>query len=69
MTQASHLYLDHPYEPDPEERGNHWATRFTDTRKIFGFLPDNVYANTEGGACTRPGQCVELIKKNNIIGR
>ena len=42
MTQATHLYFDHPYEPDPEERGYYWATRYTDTRKAFGFMPDDI---------------------------
>ncbi|CAG5129713.1 unnamed protein product [Candidula unifasciata] len=29
LSHATHLYFDHPDEPDPEERGNYWATRFT----------------------------------------
>ena len=44
---ATHLYFDHPYEPDPEERGCYWAPRFTDTRKTFGYMPDNIYANAD----------------------
>jgi len=47
MSQATNLYFDHPYEPDPEERGLYWATRFTDTHKTFGFMPDNIYANAD----------------------
>jgi hexosaminidase len=39
------LYFDHPQEPDPEERGLQWATRFTDTEKVFGLMPDDIYAN------------------------
>lgn len=45
--QATHLYFDHPYEPDPEERGYYWAPRFTDTRKVFGFMPGNIFANAD----------------------
>lgn len=45
--QASHMYFDHPYEPDPNERGYYWAPRFTDTRKTFGFMPDDLYANAD----------------------
>ncbi|XP_062610769.1 beta-hexosaminidase-like [Saccostrea cucullata] len=47
MAQGTHLYFDHPYEPDPEERGLYWACRFCDTRKTFGFMPDNIYANAD----------------------
>ncbi|XP_032240203.1 beta-hexosaminidase [Nematostella vectensis] len=78
MTQATHLYFDFPYEPDPQERGYYWATRFTDTRKTFGFMPDNLFNNVEQKVtgepltreelCKTEGMCVELVKKENIIG-
>ncbi|XP_074608369.1 beta-hexosaminidase-like isoform X3 [Acropora palmata] len=78
MSQATHLYFDHPYEPDPEERGYYWATRFTDTRKVFGFMPDDLFANVEikrtGDPLTREqlceteGACPVLAKKENIAG-
>jgi len=44
---ATHCYFDMPYEPDPAERGYYWAPRFTDTRKTFGFMPDDVYGNAD----------------------
>ncbi|WP_087016834.1 family 20 glycosylhydrolase [Thaumasiovibrio subtropicus] len=44
---ASHFYFDHPYEPDPSERGYYWAPRHTDTRKTFGYMPDDVFANAD----------------------
>ncbi|XP_052781398.1 beta-hexosaminidase-like isoform X2 [Mya arenaria] len=47
MSQGTHLYFDHPYEPDPEERGLYWACRFLDSRKCFTFMPDNLYANCD----------------------
>ncbi|XP_053378218.1 beta-hexosaminidase-like [Mercenaria mercenaria] len=47
MSQGTHLYFDHPYEPDPEERGLYWACRFCDARKTFTFMPDNIYANVD----------------------
>ncbi|XP_029646145.1 beta-hexosaminidase-like [Octopus sinensis] len=79
MAQATHLYFDHPYEPDPEERGYYWATRFIDTRKTFGFQPGNIYANidmkrngeklTYGSVCGPSGSLCEKLKKpENIIG-
>ena len=78
MTQATHLYFDHPYEPDPEERGYYWAPRFIDTRKTFGFMPDDLYANADFTRMGDPivdlcenmykGKCVPLRKPENIAG-
>ena len=59
MSQATHLYFDQPYEPDPEERGEYWASRFTESKKVFSFMPDDLYANsdvTRSGA-TFTGKC------------
>ena len=41
------LYFDFPQEVHPEERGYYWAARFTDTRKVFGFAPENLAQNAE----------------------
>ena len=76
MTQASHLYFDHPYEPDPEERGLYWATRYTDTRKAFGFMPEHQYDSLENDGngmpindfCSTAGDCVRPNKLQNIVG-
>lgn len=79
MTQATHLFFDHPYEPDPEERGYYWATRFTNTKKTFGFMPDNLYANADvkrNGETIKDlcgnmykNKCVPLKKPENIAGK
>ena len=78
LTQATHLYFDHPHEPDPEERGYYWAPRFIDTRKTFGFMPDEIYANADFTRIGDPivnlcedmykGKCVPLRKPQNIAG-
>ena len=79
MSHATHLYFDHPYEPDPEERGLYWAPRFTDTLKSFGYMPDNLYANIDvtrmGAPLSRHDvcgdndkKCPSLQKSENIIG-
>ena len=47
LCPATHLYFDQPQEPDPEERGQYWASRFTDTMKSFSFMPDDLYANMD----------------------
>ena len=79
MCQATHLYFDHPQEPDPEERGFYWATRFTDTHKVFCFMPDDLFENVEtkvsgvplsrAELCKKEGMCTKLEKKENIVGR
>lgn len=38
-------YLDMPYAPHPDEGGYDWASRGTDSYRIFGFMPDNLPAN------------------------
>ncbi|WAQ95735.1 HEX-like protein [Mya arenaria] len=66
LTQATNLYFDHPQEPDPEERGLYWATRFTDTKKVFRFMPESLLL--ENGemqvSTTYPGLGVEVSKDN-----
>ena len=78
MAQATHLYFDHPSEPDPEERGFYWATRFTDTPKVFGFMSDDLYANikvkrtgaplTREEFCRTQDVCPDLMHKANVVG-
>ena len=71
------LYFDHPYEPDPEERGLYWATRYTDTEAVYGFMPDDIFANavtlSSGKPTTREEICGHRTcpttgKPENIIG-
>ncbi|BDU39719.1 beta-N-acetylhexosaminidase [Vibrio nigripulchritudo] len=40
-------YFDFPYEVDPAEPGYYWGSRETDTREVFGFMPENLPANSE----------------------
>ena len=79
LSHATHLFFDQPQEPDPEEAGLYWATRFTDAKKTFHFLPDRLYDNIEvsrsGERLTKEGICGEnmekcpsLENKENIIG-
>lgn len=76
LSMATHLYFDHPYEPDPEEPGLYWATRYIDTYKVFGFMPLDVFANAEFDsvgnkinlASLCEGTCRQFKKPENIIG-
>lgn len=49
-------YFDFPYEADPEEYGYYWASRQTNTRKVFEFMPDNLplHAETRMGRLGNP---------------
>ena len=78
MANGTHLYFDHPYEPDTEERGLYWACRFMDTHKVFTFMPDNIYANADVKLTGEPlsenyiekhkEDHDDLIKPENVIG-
>ncbi|KAJ8311017.1 hypothetical protein KUTeg_011462 [Tegillarca granosa] len=47
LGHATHLYFDHAQEPNPEEKGLYWATRYTSMRKTFGYLPDDLFGNAD----------------------
>ncbi len=64
LSPGTHLYFDHPHEAHPQERGYYWATRFTGTDKVFGFMPDNLYANAD---TTRDGSKITDLEQ--LLGR
>jgi hexosaminidase len=64
LSSATHLYFDHPHEANPEERGYYWAARYTDAAKVFGFMPDNFYANADR---TRDGAVIDNL--DALVGR
>ena len=41
------LYFDFPHEADPQEGGYYWGARRVNTRKVFGFMPDNLPVHAE----------------------
>ena len=47
ISNPDYVYMDMPYEVDAKERGYYWATRATDTRKMFSFAPENLPQNAE----------------------
>ena len=40
-------YFDFPYEADPKEHGYYWASRKTNTEKVFQFMPENLPIHAE----------------------
>ncbi|AXE32708.1 beta-N-acetylhexosaminidase [Chromobacterium phragmitis] len=47
LASPDYLYFDFPYELNPHERGYYWASRDTDSYKVFSFAPDNLPQNAE----------------------
>ncbi|GAM66826.1 beta-hexosaminidase [Vibrio sp. JCM 19236] len=47
LSNPDFVYFDMPYEVDKHERGYYWATRATDTKKAFSFVPENLAQNAE----------------------
>ena len=81
LSLATHLYFDIAQEPSSEERGFYWSERYTDTRKVFEFMPGNLYSGdyekpsgekkTRVEICGHEDQdCPDLQKefKQNIAG-
>lgn len=64
LSLATHLYFDHPHEANAEERGYYWATRFSSAQKVFGLMPDNLYANADK---TRMGAPIDNLEA--MVGR
>jgi hexosaminidase len=64
LSHGTHLYLDHPNEVAAEERGYYWASRFTDAQKIFGYMPDHLYANADK---TLAGEAITNLE--TLLGR
>lgn len=77
ISHATHTYFDHPVEPDPEDRGYYWATRFTDMYKAFSFVASDIYKNIDvdrfgreldrNNVCADDG-CPPLMHPENIAG-
>ncbi|QUM76542.1 carbohydate-binding domain-containing protein [Moritella sp. 24] len=47
QSHPDYLYFDFPHEVNAKERGFYWATRYTDTKKVFKFSPNNLPQNAE----------------------
>ncbi|CAI1046895.1 beta-N-acetylhexosaminidase [Serratia quinivorans] len=47
LSNPDYVYMDFPYEVNPDERGYYWGTRFSDEQKMFSFAPNNLPQNAE----------------------
>lgn len=68
LSNSDFLYFDHPSEPHGEECGNSWAASFTDSRKVFGFVPEDLYndAGQKTFNCTGRKSCAGELQ--NVLG-
>ena len=73
------MYYDNPQEPDPEDWGLHWASRYIDTKRTFYFTPDNIYDSIDydswGHPISKQGMCGShrimcppLVAPQNLLG-
>lgn len=62
LAMPDYLYFDFPYELNPKERGYYWASRATDSYKVFSFAPDNLPQNAEVMP-DRQGQPFEAVSE------
>ena len=69
LSNPDYIYFDHPYEPHSEERGKYWATPYIDTRKVFSFMPEDLYSDIDHMKfnCTGFKECSG--GRQNILGR
>ena len=75
---CSALFLDHPQEPDPNEKGMSWATRYIDDKMIFSFMPEDLNKNCDSDTYgstfplsnpdKREKNLIKLAKHKNIVG-
>jgi len=72
LAYGAYLYFDHPYEPDPEERGLYWASRKLSTKDAWSLSPARLVAADDDLECPDEigdtNLCFQLQKPRNIIG-
>lgn len=79
LSPITAVYFDNPQEPDPEDWGLHWASRYVDTHRTFSLTPDSLYDSIDEefwGAATSKQQlcdtnripCPGLEYPENILG-
>lgn len=80
LSPTTHFYYDNPQEPDPEDWGLHWATRYINTKRSFNFMPDSIYDSIDydfwGRAISKMHlcnfdriQCDPLLIPENVLGK
>lgn len=53
LCDVSNLYFDMAYNKDPRERGSYWGG-FVDTRKVWEFIPENLYWSSKRSSLGKP---------------
>jgi hexosaminidase len=67
------LYFDFPYQNDPAEPGYYWGARYTDSFKVFQFMPENLpamaqlWGNQMGNAYTSVDK-IPLLENSKLTG-
>ncbi|KAL4227733.1 hypothetical protein ACF0H5_013169 [Mactra antiquata] len=66
MSPVTHLSFDHPYEPDPNEPGFYWASRYLDTQKVFSLRPEHLYNNIDVKRSGEPLTRLDVCGVNDV---
>ena len=72
LSFGSYLYFDHPYEPDPEERGLYWATRKISNYDVWSFHQNMIHEDDHldcPKSVSDKSDCLQLKKPENIVGK
>tara|TARA_B110000046_G_scaffold36996_1_gene40371 strand:- start:5742 stop:8240 length:2499 start_codon:yes stop_codon:yes gene_type:complete len=76
LCDVSNLYFDMAYNKDPREQGLYWGG-FVDTRKVWEFIPENLYRSSKRSSLGKPfnpssdfKEAIRLNKEGlaNILG-
>ncbi|MBC7487234.1 MAG: family 20 glycosylhydrolase, partial [Cytophagaceae bacterium] len=68
LSNVTNLYLDLAYSKDPKEHGYYWGG-FTNTKKVYEFIPLNIYQNASLDLLGNPLDLAGLANKVRLTAQ
>ncbi len=68
LSNVTNLYLDLAYSKDPKESGYYWGG-FTNTKKVYEFIPFNIYQNASVDLLGNPLDLSSLANKVRLTAQ
>jgi hexosaminidase len=68
LSNVTNLYLDLAYSKDPKEPGYYWGG-FTNTKKVYEFIPLNIYQNASVDLLGNPLDLTSLANKVRLTAK
>ncbi|MDB5255397.1 MAG: hypothetical protein JWM14_92 [Chitinophagaceae bacterium] len=68
LSNVTNLYLDLAYSKDPKEPGYYWGG-FTNTKKVYEFIPLNIYQNASVDLLGNPLDLTSLANKVRLTAQ